>query len=275
MKKILFKLSVLCTGIVFYSCNRENSVTVNQVRMNWWYDTPAVKYWESLPVGTGRFGAMIPGSTDKEVIVFNDETLWTGGPYNPNNPQGPEILKKIREAAFARNWVEADREAWKLASTPQSVQYYQPMGQLNIHVEGHTPDRIAGYSRSLSMDSALVDVRYRLDGVNYSRRVFASYPDQVIVLRFTADKKGKINLANHFTSLQPSAVTRVENGEIIMEGSTVSEKPGEKILPPQMKWQSRLKVIAEGGSLSADGDRLVVNSADAVTLILAGATNWL
>jgi alpha-L-fucosidase 2 len=125
------------------------------------------------------------------------------------------------------------------------------------------------------MDSALVDVHYRLDGVNYSRRVFASYPDQVIVLRFTADKKGKINLANHFTSLQPSAVTRVENGEIIMEGSTISEKPGEEILPPQMKWQSRLKVIAEGGSLSTDGDRLVVNSADAVTLILAGATNWL
>ncbi|MDR1130618.1 MAG: glycoside hydrolase N-terminal domain-containing protein, partial [Prevotellaceae bacterium] len=242
--------------------------------MNWRYDTPAVKYWESLPVGTGRFGAMIPGSVDKEVIAFNDETLWTGGPYNPNNPQGPEILKKVRKAAFEHNWVEADKEAWKLASSPQSVQYYQPMGRLNIHVEGHTLDKVAGYSRSLSMDSALMDVHYRLDGVNYSRRVFASYPDQVIVLRFTADKKGKINLENYFTSLQPSAVTRVENNEIIMEGTTISEKPGEEILPPQIKWQSRLKVITEGGSLSAEGDRLFVDGADAVTMILAGATNW-
>ncbi|MDR0725588.1 MAG: glycoside hydrolase N-terminal domain-containing protein, partial [Prevotellaceae bacterium] len=249
-------------------------VTVNQVRMNWHYDVPATKYWESLPIGTGRFGAMIPGSIDHEVIAFNDETLWTGGPYNPNNQDGPEILKKIREAAFARNWVETEKEAWKLASVPQSVQYYQPMGRLNIRIEGHTPDKTTGYSRSLSMDSALVDVRYQLDGVNYSRTVFASYPEQVIVFRFTADKKGKINLSNWFTSLQSSAKTRIENNEIIMEGTTISEKKGEVILPPQMKWQSRLKVVPEGGTLSANGEQLVVSNADAVTLILAGATNW-
>ncbi|MDR2773683.1 MAG: glycoside hydrolase N-terminal domain-containing protein [Tannerella sp.] len=274
MKKILFNMLALCVSGGFYSCSQENAITVNQVRMNWQYDVLATKYWESLPIGTGRFGAMIPGSVEHEVIAFNDETLWTGGPYNPNNPEGPEILKKVREAAFARNWVEADREAWKLASIPQSVQYYQPMGRLNISLEGHTLDKVTGYSRSLSMDSALVDVRYQLDGVNYSRRVFASYPEQVIVIRFAADKKGKINLSNRFMSLQPSAQTRVENDEIIMEGTTISEKEGEVILPPQMKWQSRLKVIAEGGALSADGDRLAVTDADAVTLILAGATNW-
>ncbi|MDR0757700.1 MAG: glycoside hydrolase N-terminal domain-containing protein [Tannerella sp.] len=261
-------------GLAFYSCSQETAVKVNQVRMNWQYDVPATKYWESLPVGTGRFGAMIPGAVDEEVIAFNDETLWTGGPYNPNNPQGPEILERIRKAAFARDWVEADREAWKLASIPEHVQFYQPMGRLNIHIEGHTLDKVAGYSRSLSMDSALVDVNYQLDGVNYSRRVFASYPDQVIVIRFTADRKGQISLSNRFTSLQPSAVTRVENDEIIMEGTTIREKPDEVILPPQMKWQSRLKVVAEGGSVSADGDRLAVTGADAVTLILAGATNW-
>jgi alpha-L-fucosidase 2 len=274
MRKFLFTLLALCTGIAFYSCSQENTVTVNQVRMNWWYNVPATKYWESLPIGTGRFGAMIPGSVDHEVIAFNDETLWTGGPYNPNNPQGPEILKKIRKAAFAHNWVEAEKEAWLLSSIPQAVQYYQPMGRLNINVEGHSLDKVKGYSRSLSMDSALVDINYQLDGVNYSRRVFASYPDQVIVLRFTADKKGKINFANYFTSLQSSAVTRVENNEVIMEGTTISENSDLGIFPPQMKWQSRLKVITEGGSLSANGDQLVVKNADAVTLILAGATNW-
>jgi alpha-L-fucosidase 2 len=275
MKKNLSKLLLaLCISIGFYSCTQKNAIIVNQLPMRWHYDVPATKYWESLPIGTGRFGAMIPGAVDNEVIAFNDETLWTGGPYNPNNPQGPETLKRIRKAAFAHNWVEAEKEAWLLASIPQSVQYYQPMGRLNIHLEGHSLDKVANYNRSLSMDSALVDVRYKLDGVNYSRRVFASYPDQVIVLRFTADKKGKINLTNHFTSLQSSAVTRIENNEIIMEGSTISEKSGEVILPPQMKWQSRLKVITEGGSLSANGDKLVVKDADAVTLILAGATNW-
>jgi alpha-L-fucosidase 2 len=274
MKKILFMLLLAIAGLCFYSYSQETAIKVNQVRMNWWYDAPATKYWESLPIGTGRFGAMIPGAVDEEVIAFNDETLWTGGPYNPNNPQGPEILEKIRKAAFTRNWFEADRESWKLASIPQSVQYYQPMGQLNIRIEGHTPDKVIGYSRSLNMDSALVDIRYQLDGVNYSRRVFASYPDQVIVIRFTADRKGKISLSNQFSSLQPSAVTRVKDDEVIMEGTTISEKSGEVILPPQMKWQSRLKITAEGGKVSADGDRLTVTDADAVTLILAGATNW-
>ncbi|MDR0724893.1 MAG: glycoside hydrolase family 95 protein, partial [Prevotellaceae bacterium] len=63
-KKILFNVLALCVSAVFYSCTQENAVTVNQVRMNWHYDVPATKYWESLPIGTGRFGAMIPGSID-------------------------------------------------------------------------------------------------------------------------------------------------------------------------------------------------------------------
>lgn len=273
MKSLVPALCLLALA-AFASCSGNSEIAVNQVPMRWWYDVPAAKYWESLPIGTGRFGAMIPGSVGHEVIAFNDETLWTGGPYNPNNPQGPEILKKIRKAAFAHDWVAAHKEAWKLGSIPQSVQYYQPMGRLNIHVEGHALDRATHYRRSLSMDSALVDVRYRLDGVSYARQVFASYPDQVVVVRFTADKKGKINLLNYFTSLQPSAKTRIENGELIMEGTTISEKANEVILPPQVKWQSRLKVIAEGGALSASGDKISVAGADAVTLILAGATSW-
>ncbi|MDR0844529.1 MAG: glycoside hydrolase family 95 protein, partial [Tannerella sp.] len=95
--------------------------------MKWRYDVPATKFWESLPIGTGRFGAMIPGSIDHEIIPFNDETLWTGGPYNPNNTEGPEILKKIREYAFARDWAKATEESWKLASDPMAVQNYQAM----------------------------------------------------------------------------------------------------------------------------------------------------
>ncbi|MDR2859208.1 MAG: glycoside hydrolase family 95 protein [Mediterranea sp.] len=264
----------LLTCLASQSCSDKQEVMVNQVPMNWQYDIPAVKYWESLPIGTGRFGAMIPGATDLEVIPFNDETLWTGGPYNPNNPQGPKTLKKIREHAFARNWVDATKESWKLASIPQSVQYYQPMGRLNLSMAGHELAKVNGYSRSLNMDSALVKIDYQIDGVKHSREIFASYPDQVIVIRLTADKKEQINLSSWFTSLQPSATTRIENNEVIMEGSTIFEKKGEDILPPQMKWQSKVKIIPEGGTLSADGNKLVLANADAVTIILAGATNW-
>jgi alpha-L-fucosidase 2 len=274
MNKILLKLFVLTVISSCFSCAKEDSITVHQPRMNWWYDVPAKKYWEGLPIGTGRFAAMISGSTDREVIPFNDETLWTGGPYNPNNPEGPSILAKIREAAFNHDWAEAETQSWKLSGTPQSVQYYQPMGRLNISVEGHTADKISGYTRSLSMDSALVNINYEVDGTRFSRQAFASYPEQVVVIRFTADGKGKINLSNRFTSLQPSAQIRIENNEIIMEGTTITEKPNEVILPPQMKWQSRVKVIADGGAVSVQGDSITVTDANTVTLILAGATNW-
>jgi alpha-L-fucosidase 2 len=265
------------------SCGDKTEIAVNQVPMKWHYDRPAVKYWEGLPVGTGRFAAMIPGALGHEVIAFNDETLWTGGPYNPNPSGGPETLKKVRELIFAKDYVQAHKEAWNLGYPGRHVQFYQPMGRLNISYAGHEFPKTTGYNRELDMDNALVNVSYRLDGVNYSRQVFASYPEQVIVIRLTADKKGKINFASWFTSLQPGATTKVEGNEIVMEGTTISEKPGASganygnqwtILPPKMRWQSRVKILNEGGTLTAGEDKLAVADADAVTLILAGATNW-
>ncbi|MDR0537357.1 MAG: glycoside hydrolase family 95 protein [Tannerellaceae bacterium] len=271
MKRTFYSLLV-CLALCACSTD-ETKVAVNQLPMTWRYDVPAAKFWEALPIGTGRFGAMVPGAIGHESLAFNDETLWTGGPYNSNNPNGPEVLKKVREYAFAHKWDEATNEAKNLIGYPPHVQFYQAMARLNTEWEGQEFADVSGYSRCLNMDSAIVDVDYQLGGVNYSRRIFASYPDQVIVMRFTADKKGMINISNWFTSLQ-NAVTRVENDIVIMEGSTIAEKENEIILPPQMKWQARLKVIPEGGTLTADGDRLVLKNADAVTLILAGATNW-
>ena len=278
MKNLFAAALAALTLSTLGSCSSgKTEIAVEQVPMKWWYDVPAKKYWESLPIGTGRFGAMIPGSVGHEVIAFNDETLWTGGPYNPNNPDGPAIVEKIREYAFARDWSAAHMEAYKLGSDPQAVQCYQPMGRLNFQLQGHDLADATGYSRSLSMDSALVTVNYNIDGVNYSREVFASYPDQVIVIRLTADRKGKIDLSSWLTSLQPSARTYVGSEEITIEGTTISDPGNEykmRILPPQMKWQSKVRVLPEGGSLAADGDKLVVTGADAVTLVLAGATNW-
>ena len=270
--RIMPVLAMILTTVL--SCSGKQEITVNQAPMNWKYDCPGTKFWEGLPIGTGRFGAMIPGALDHEVIAFNDETLWTGGPYNSNNPEGPEILNKVREHAMGKNWKAADDEAKRLFGDPMTVQFYQPMGRLNIRFDGHDPTKASGYMRSLNMDSALVDIGYTLDGVKYFRRVFASFPDQVIVYRLEANKKGKINFSTWLTSLQPSAVAKAAGNEITMEGSTISEKPNEIILPPQMRWQSKLKVVPEGGKLTIEGDKVIVSDANALTLILAGATNW-
>jgi alpha-L-fucosidase 2 len=282
MKKTTFFVTALIS-LAFLSCGNKNEITVNQVPMQWRYDVPATKYWEGLPIGAGRFAAMIPGALGHEVIAFNDETLWTGGPYNPNPPDGPATLKKVRELIFAKKYAEAHAAAWDLGYPGRHVQLYQALGRLNMDYTGHELSKAAGYQRVLDMDNATVDVSYKLDGVSYSRRIFASYPDQVIVIRLTADRKGKISFSSWQTSLQPSAKTRVEGNEIIMEGTTISAKEGNAtsdygnkwtILPPQMRWQSKVKIINEGGTLTAEADKLTVANADAVTLILAGATNW-
>ncbi|MDR1497304.1 MAG: glycoside hydrolase family 95 protein, partial [Puniceicoccales bacterium] len=175
-KAVIVLLFVLASSCLVFG---GESITVNQVPMKWQYDVPATKYWESLPIGTGRFAAMIPGALGHEVIAFNDETLWTGGPYNPNPPDGPEVLRKVRELVFAKKYPEAHKEAWNLGYPGRHVQFYQAMGRLNLDYTGHELSKTTGYQRSLNMDDATVDVSYKLDGVNYSRQVFASYPDQV------------------------------------------------------------------------------------------------
>ena len=98
IKNLNFILLIFCLVLlsqIIYSQSKNYEVKQNE--MSWWYNVPATKFWEGLPIGTGRFAAMVSGKPSDEVIPFNDETLWTGGPYNPNNPEGPEILKNIRK----------------------------------------------------------------------------------------------------------------------------------------------------------------------------------
>ena len=276
MRKYIY----LCLIIVLFGCQKKRLPEVQQDEMSWWYNIPAAKYWEGLPIGTGRFAAMIGGRISNEIIPFNDETLWTGGPYNPNNPDGPEILLKVREHALAKDWLSATKEAEKLAGLPMRVQYYQPMGRLHVQFSGHDQDKVKNYCRKLNMDSALVTISYQFENVDYKREVFASYPDQVIVMRLTSSKKGSINISTWLSSLQPSAVSRIENYDIFMEGTTIENTTNphnERILPAQMRWHSRLKIIQEGGSLdtaNSGSNKIEVKNANSVTLILAGATNW-
>jgi len=273
---------LVCFGFAVQSlCSQDKNEGILQDEMSWWYNKPATKYWEGLPIGTGRFAGMVLGKTSDEVIPFNDETLWTGGPYNPNNPDGPEIVKDIRKFVLEKDWIAADKEAEKLSGNPMSVQYYQPMGRLHVQFPGHDGDKAEKYIRNLNMDSALVTISYQLDGVDYKREVFASYPDQVIVMRLTSEKKGAIDIKVWLSSLQPSATTRLEKDVIVMEGTTIENTTNPynlRILPAQMKWQSRVKIFQEGGSLTKgsgeDRNTILVKNANAVTLILAGATNW-
>jgi alpha-L-fucosidase 2 len=243
--------------------------------MAWWYRAPATKFWEGLPLGTGRFAAMVYGRVRDEIIPFNDETLWTGQPYDPVNPNGLKSLPEIRRLALAGNFADATRLATNLLSYPVPfVQTYQPMGRLHVRFDGH--DAVQDYRRELDMDSAIARVTYRIGDARFTREVFASYPDQVVVLRVTCDRPGQITFNTSFSSLQKSAVLRAVNaGTLLIEGGVA--EPNRQI-PSRMKWQGRVRVQAEGGTVrnvsDASGISVRVEKADAVTIILAGATNY-
>ena len=166
------------------------------VKNSWWYRTPATKYWEGLPLSNGRLAVMVPGRIRDEAIAINDETLFTGSPYDPNNLEGPKVLAEVRKLLLEGKFVEAQKRCQELMSRPLSVQHYRPLGEMRVRFD--MPDRAASYRRELDMDSAVARVTFESGGIHYTREVFASYPDQVLVMRITADKPGKrVSFSTH------------------------------------------------------------------------------
>ena len=256
-----------------------------QPEMKWWYQEPAARYWEGLPLSNGRLAAMVYGRTRDELIPLNDESLWSGAPYDPNNPEGKDALPEIRRLLLAGEYVNAQALCAKLLSRPRSVQNYQPLGELRMRLEG--ADGATAYRRELDMDSAVARVTYTAGGVRFTREVFASFPDQVLVVRLTADKPGSISFAARLASIQPSARSANMGGDgIEMSGTAQTVTAGASAnptIPAQTRWCARLRVATEGGTLSpcriaGDEDRAAacvgVSGANAATVILSAATSY-
>ena len=252
---------------------------------SWWYRKPATKYWEGLPLSNGRLAAMVLGRVRDEVIPINEESLWSGAPYDPNNPEGPKVLAEVRRLLLDGKLVEAQQLCQKLMSRPLSVQPYRPLGELRVRFDG--PDAADSYRRELDMDSAVARVTYQAGDTHYTREVFASYPDQVLVMRITADKPGRISLSARLGSMQPSARSTLEKGGAISMGGTVDTvtegRSGNPVIPSRMQWRAAMKVIPEGGKagdcrIAEDESRtpacVSVKNASAVTIVLSAATNF-
>jgi alpha-L-fucosidase 2 len=248
--------------------------------MRWWYREPAAKFWEGLPIGTGRFAAMLYGRTEQEVIPFNDETLWAGSPYNPVNPNGLSSLPDIRAAIFAGKYEEAQQMCDdNLFSYPhKQVHNYQAMGRLHLYFDGH--EEVEDYRRELDLNTATVTITYRIGTTTYERQVFASYPDQVIVHRITASDPARLSLKVRLDSIQPTAASRpVSSNELVMQGGALNT--GE--IHNGVQWTAQVRVNAKGGLVRSgridEGNGstrscIEVHDADEVVVVLSGATNY-
>ncbi|MEY4387317.1 MAG: hypothetical protein RLY20_2600 [Verrucomicrobiota bacterium] len=237
-----------------------------------WYQQPATKWVEALPVGNGRLGAMVFGGAPDERIQFNESTLWTGEPRDYSHPGASNHLAAIRQLLFDGKQKEAEALAMKeFMSVPLRQMAYQPFGDVRLQFPGH--EKFAGYYRSLNLDDAISYTFYRVGDVWFRRIVFASAPDQVIVVRIDADKplvSFKVGFDCPHTN---SVVTAGVKGELILTGRVRSSHNNITNTNP-LKFESRLQVRAESGTISQSGDQLSVSNANSVTLILAAATSF-
>ena len=174
-----------------------------------WYDEPAEKWTEALPIGNGRLGAMVFGKTDTERMQFNEDTLWTGGPHDYTHEGAKDHLPEIRRLLFEGKQREAEQLAMEtFMSVPLRQRAYQPFGDLLLDF-GH--DNVSGYRRELDLHRALTRVTYQAGGVGYTREVFASYPHNCIVMRISCDKPGALSFKVQLTTPHPEPDVSAEN----------------------------------------------------------------
>ncbi|HZN12137.1 MAG TPA: glycoside hydrolase family 95 protein, partial [Blastocatellia bacterium] len=159
-----------------------------------WYRQPAATWTEALPVGNGRLGAMVFGGVASERIQLNEDSVWAGEKRDRNNPEGARSLAEVRRLLREGRPREAEALADKtIISVPRRLPPYQPLGDLRLRFTGH--DDAGDYARELDLETGIVRVSYRAGAARYTREVFSSAADQVIVVRLAGDRAGGLSFA--------------------------------------------------------------------------------
>lgn len=264
-KKGLRQTQVLF-AMLFLTVKTASPQTANTLKL--WYDKPAGQTWErALPVGNGRLAAMVFGNIGRECLQLNEATVWSGGPNRNDNPNALAALPEIRKLVFAGKQKEAQALAAQKMQSKINGMKFQPVGNLYLDFPGH--ENYRNYYRELDIEKAIATSSYTVNGVKYTRAVFASVPAQVIVVRLTASQPGKLSFSASFTSPQRSKIY-TQNKQLILSGIT-SDHEGVK---GQIKFQSAVKVKTEGGAVSQTHTSLRVTGATSATLFISIATNF-
>ena len=217
MKHLLFTFALAASGFL---SNQAATVSKGPLPNKLWYNKPAYAFEESLPLGNGKLGALVYGGANNDSIQLNDITLWTGVPVNPN--EGGEAYKwipKIREALFKEDYKTADSLQHYVQG--HNSEFYQPLGMINI--KDCNQGEFTDYYRELSLDNSLATVRYRRNGIQYTKEYFASHPDKMIAIKLSASQKRAINSDISLTSLIPHQV-KASRGQLTMTGHVLGDE---------------------------------------------------
>ncbi len=279
-----FAFCFLVAGLIIAGCSIGpfgRVVTTRYDSAKWrhmklWYNRPAQKWTEALPVGNGSLGAMVFGGTEHEQLQFNKDTLWTGQPHQYQHEGAVEQLPTVRRLLFEGKQREAEKLATEhMMSVPLRQEKYQPFGDLHLQFPGH--EEPVDYRRELDIDAGIAKVRYRIGRVTFTREVFSSYPDQVIVIRLSTNQPGQLMFTATLDSPHPDTQTLVvAKNTLALRGQLqgYTNKRTKSKRPSVLKFEAQLRASAKGGILSVDSEKIDVAGADSVTLILAAATSF-
>lgn len=276
MTRFLFCLTI-CFCSFFQCFGQKNDLL--------WYNTPAKKWTEALPVGNGMLGAMIYGEPSNELLQLNEATLWSGGPVKPNvNPKAPEYLRQTRELLLQNeNYQEANTEVRKMQGVYS--QSYLPLADLKLKQNIGAP-QFEGYVRDLSIDKSLASVYFRANGVNYKREIIATAPGKAIVIRLSANKPGMISFIASVSS-RLNGITSADGSHGIM----FNGKAPSQVDPNYVNYNAKpisyddddcrgmrvamqVRAVLNGGSIKSDSSGINVEKADEVLLFICAATSF-
>lgn len=245
-----------------------------------WYRQPARVWTDALPVGNGRLGAMDFGGVEREDIQLNEDSIWEGYPLDRVNPEARQALPELRTLLFEGREQEAARLIGeKMMGVPARIRSYQPLGDLII--ESPELKAASNYRRELDLATGTAKTRFDVPGGALTRSVFASHPEQVVVVRLRAEGAAKIDARFSFErpQAQESAGRDAEGFWIKVAGQIASQYVDADKQPwgpvkPGMKFEGLGRLRIRGGSAAVRGKEVVVSGADEVTVLIAARTDY-
>lgn len=259
--------------LLFFSLAARSFAQNSSSNLTLWYDKPALNWNEALPIGNGRLAAMVFGGISNDRIQLNEETIWAGEPGN-NIPQKVyEPIQQMRKLLFEGKYKEAQdlSNATFPRQAPASLNYgmpYQTAGNLFMHFKDQ--EQATNYRRDLDISKAVSSVSYRNKGVNFKREYIASIPDEVLVVRLTADKPGSISFTLGINTPFKDYNLKIQNGKLELSGASgsVDNKRGK------LRYQVLVQPKIEGGEVRSTDSTMQIANANAVTLFISIGTNY-
>lgn len=266
MKRTLLFMTALLS-LTLWSCGEEEST----VDLKLQYDRPAELWVEALPIGNSRLGAMVYGGTCHEELQLNEETVWGGSPHNNVNPYNEAGLDSIRQLLFAGENVKAQELCGRYISAKGiNGMPYQTVGSL--HLDFPFEGEISNYYRDLDIDRAVTTTRFTVNGVQYEREAFASFEDDLIIVRMTASEKGALTFDARYTTPYTDHITRSIEQDLLRLDGKADDHEG---IEGKIRFTALTKIVHEGGSMQPVADTLLrVEGADRVTLYISMGTNF-